>query len=654
MVVEDEEAIANDGFDEGRVDDSSQNSVASQFQQIHLSRNCGTEELDDSAHHLDEVCGILADSEDTTNQNDLIDEGEGDTDVSNEKRIDHHETAPNSMQKLSASEDQLEQTTNGADQILENFKANINNGAPLADPVNGPMTTEKIHSGDQPTVEKLIPDSVVESLSSSRPQNNLDDLGDKTDTSSPDELLGHEILFDDNICNIVFGDEQSQTNQQYFGGELSFTSIVMRVFPARYFWSTSVYEIRILAITTNPDLIVILRQPKNMDEVHRLLALRGEHGSTVQDNNDFLVAESVIDPKTCKIRLSQLTNPTSLPSRVVSNDSLPLHRISNLNKNDNRKHTCFEILTPTETVNLSPAAYLPPDSSEDLGLKSLHYTHRCEIAIVSTIMKVHLTNFALNGDNDQAWKHQVILGTLHSYVVSGNDKVLKESLTSALAFQNARNGGEGNKIDSFIIDSKDENGSTALHYACSRRKLSTVRLLVEAGADCSIAQHVDDLTPCHICAKGLDEKILSIVLSASYPKRADPNAIDSYGRTPMYLAAVEGKSVDRRSCSEALDLCLSALEAWGGQFSVKFPTGFELLHPVHFVSAQWKSDELRVILSHCKYRYPLHTNSYSGCSVSAQFQYPIHAAIASLRNHIHTADSIFDTEFMPVESALTK
>lgn len=645
MVVEDEAAVANYGLDE--VDDPSQNSVASQFQQSHLSRYCGTEELDDSTHHLDEAdttqCYTLADSEYTTNLNDLIDKGEGDTDVSNDKRIDQQETAQNSVQEFLASEDRLDlEATNGSDQSLENFEAKIDDGAPLEDPANGPMMTDKSHSGDQPTLEKIIPDSVAESISSSLPRT-LDDLGDNfTDT----ELLGHEILFD------VLGDKQRQTNQQYFGGELSFTSIVMRVFPARYFWSTSVYERRTLAIFTNPDLIVILRQPKNMDEVHRLLALRGKHASTVQDNHDFLVAESVIDPKTCKIRLSQLTNPTSLPSQGVSNDSLPLNRLSNMSKNDNRKHACFDILTPTEAINLFAGAFLPSDSSEDLGLKSLHYTHRCEFAVASTLMKVHLTNFAPNGDDDHGWRHQVILGTLHSYVLSGNDQVLKESLKSALAFQNTRNGEEGNKIDSFIIDSKDENGSTALHYACSRRKVSTVRLLVEAGADCSIPQRVDGLTPCHICAKGLDEKILSIVLSANYPKRPDPNAIDSFGRTPMYLAAVEGQGVNGRISSEALGLCLSALEAWGGRFSVESPTDFELLHPVHFVSAQWKSDELRVILSHCKYRYPLHTNGNSGCSVSAQFQYPIHASIASLRNHIHTSDSVFSTEFMPVKSAL--
>ena len=123
----------------------------------------------------------------------------------------------------------------------------------------------------------------------------------------------------------------------------------------------------------------------------------------------------------------------------------------------------------------------------------------------------------------------------------------------------------------------------------------------------------------------------------------------------MYLAAVEGSGVDGRSNSEALDLCLSALEAWGGKFTVDSSKGTELLHPVHMVSAQWKTDELCAILAHCKYRYPLlPCGSDSGCSLGSQFHYPIHAAIASLRKIFHSADSEFNTEFMPVESALMK
>lgn len=668
MVAKAEDVVVSKaGLVESKESDSSQNNLAFQFHQTQVDKKSGIE-LNDTKQQSDNADStasgdIFANSEDIANQIDLLDESEGVIGVSIDERLDQEEITQNSLQEVSTSEDDLE-TTGTADQSAPNFKARIDidasRGSQLPDDaaVESVMTDE-IHSEIQPALDKLAPDATVSNISPPPETFDSRDHYFSTDASSSIELSGCEILFDGDINNAVFSDgsadihltcnEKWRTNQHRFAGVLTFTSPVMRVLPARYFWSTSVYESRILAVYTNPDMIMILRRPKNIDEVHRLNAIRGQPGSSIQEINDFLVAENVIDPKTCKLRLSQLTNPTSLPLQDASNNEpLPLHRISNMNKIDNRKHTYFDIVTPTETVHLTAAAFLPSDSSEDLSLKSLHYTHRCEFAIASTIMKVHFSNFALGGDDDQAWKHQVILGTPHSYVISGNDQLLKESLRSALAFHNARNPSEPNKIDSFIIDAKDENGKTALHYACSRRKVSTVRLLVEAGADCSVPQNIDELTPCHICANGLDEKILSIVLSARHPTRPDPNVLDCHGRTPMYLAAVEGRCVDGRRSSEALDLCLSALEAWGGVFIADSPNGIALLHPVHFASAQWKYEELSVILSHCKYRYPLVTSgSDSGCSVSAQFQYPIHAAIASLRNQKCT-------ECMPIESTLVK
>jgi hypothetical protein len=381
-----------------------------------------------------------------------------------------------------------------------------------------------------------------------------------------------------------------------------------------------------------------------MDEVRRLGGLE----SSEQKLHSFIVAESAADPKTCKIRLSQLTNITSFPSNTQG----LLNSMNNSNT-CKRKQSFFDVLTPSETITLS-AACLPADSfsDEDANQKLFQDTHRCQQSIVSALITAHLSSIIHSIDGDQAWRHQVILGTIHSYVVSGNDQALKESLAGAFEIQkNAR------ETDPNFIDAKDDDGKTALHYACSRRKNSTVRILVNAGADCSVAQDVDELTPCHICARGLDEKTLSIVLSASKPTRPDPNALDCHGRTPMYLAASEGKGD-----AVALDLCLSALDAWGGQMTVDSPKSKELLHPIHCASAQWKFDELGVILTHCNHRYrsSIRNGSDEGVnSLSAMFQYPIHAALISFRRRVNFAfqdqdDNSFNAEFTSLQPALIK
>ena len=51
-----------------------------------------------------------------------------------------------------------------------------------------------------------------------------------------------------------------------------------------------------------------------------------------------------------------------------------------------------------------------------------------------------------------------------------------------------------------------------------------------------------------------------------------------------------------------------------------------MLHPAHIVASEWRAPELSVILSHCNFDVGRGT-----LSLGARFDYPIHAAIISLR-----------------------
>ena len=123
-----------------------------------------------------------------------------------------------------------------------------------------------------------------------------------------------------------------------------------------------------------------------------------------------------------------------------------------------------------------------------------------------------------------------------------------------------------------------------------------------------------------------------------------PNALDSLGRTAMYLAAVKGNDV------AALARCLSALNAWGGQFLPVKETDESktLLHPIHCIAFQWKYEELQVILSHVNYQYPLINSELGGISLGAKYGYPIHAAIISIRVKMHAAVTSFKEDSVAV------
>ena len=524
-------------------------------------------------------------------------------------------------------------------------------------------------ANDQTGIEKKEAGIIVDSSTEPQPAAEDDEL---TESQSTSEATQH-ILFDDSTMTIqAFGPVEASkkvqgwTNKQWIAASdkvLAFTSPVLRVMPGRFFWSSDMYEKRILAIYNNPDIILIMRLPKDEEEVRRLLPAPGMELSE-QELHAFLVVENIADPKTCKIRLSQLTNPTSVPSReLMQSNGGGRKSHSPSQKNVPRRRSCFDILTPTEVATLS-AAFLPDDAFNDFEFtreKTLMDTNRCEDAIVSALTHALSMGDSLHGDGGavESWVHHVVLGTPHSYVLSSNDQALKDSLGTALKMQKSGSNGNisnnSNRVES--IDSRDGSGMTALHYACIRCKASTAQILVNAGADCSVTEGLDNRTPSHISARNLDSKTLSVLLSA----RPNPNSVDSNGRTPMYIAATSGHTTDGSNNSVALDLCLSALGAWGGQLIVDSHKCMGLLHPVHCVSTQWKPEELAVLLSHCNYCYPLKNSDGSnsnGISASALFHYPIHAALICLRKKVESAvndkHNEFNVEFMPIESALVK
>jgi hypothetical protein len=94
-----------------------------------------------------------------------------------------------------------------------------------------------------------------------------------------------------------------------------------------------------------------------------------------------------------------------------------------------------------------------------------------------------------------------------------------------------------------------------------------VSALVNAGADVTFKLHPSGTTPCHICARNLDDKSLSTILAATGSGRPDANALDSLERTPIYVAVIEGPAVSGGGEHDfvALERCIIALVAWGGQ-----------------------------------------------------------------------------------------
>ena len=450
------------------------------------------------------------------------------------------------------------------------------------------------------------------------------------------------------------------------------------------------YVDRTLALFKNPNMLLVLRKAKDAAEIKKLLDVPAElladmerNGDLDQAQNDFLVAESVIDLNMCKMRLSRLTTPTSLGgcsddtdcsdgafASTSSSDGSP----APLTTAELKKRTCFEIASPTETLLLS--VVLPPDDNgtgsgggsshaknketknanvESLtGRRAYLETSAWEQAITMALHAANAPSHDNEGEGfetDQAWKHVIVRGTLHSHVVYGDVDLLSRAIEIALAPPTDASEGQGDDSEdrrlskeevSRILDERDEFGLTALMYACTRRLASAVRILVNAGSNASLPTPRDLKTPSHLTAECLDEKSLSTVLSTTYPARPNPNALDAHGRTPMYLAAVCGRTVEGGSNAIALGRCLSAIEAWGGQMFIEDPEKrLPLRHPVAVKSQQWKSAVVETLFDHVDYFYPLKDETIfdqnadkSIVSIGQLMHYPLHSCLIALRQKI--------------------
>lgn len=508
----------------------------------------------------------------------IVLEHKGSGDEANEAVVVENEQVPGVHLEPNYSicaEDMTDSNQNSMSQVQESHKT-------LADDLEDEEDFEVVQKDDAPTVEQLSAYDVEI------------------------ERVGGEVIFPQTLTSVT----TPWTNLQWLSYKRSvrFCELCTRLTVGQKKWftgsSTESFETRKLAIYDEPNVTLILRPPIDAKEVQSILDI----GDEPVNPRHYLIAETIVDPMTCKLRLSPLTTPTSIES-TAAGDNVSPHRL-----------TCFELVTPSEIVLLSA---LRPKEDGAIMRNSVGFleTKTMEIAIGNALFAAHCP-VDHTKSSDISWKHQLVLGTLTSFVISGSQTQLEKAIDAAIA----RNPNRSSTLPVHVVDQMDESGRTALHYACARRTSGAVAALVAAGASASIplSSEEGELLPIHVSARLLDHLSLSTILAA--PRRPDPNALDSRGRTAMYVAATEGTSDD----PTALSKCLSALEAWGGNMG-------SLRTSLSVLVSHWKHDALGPILANQEYRYPL---PVPGISVGAYHLYPTHTALVALRRRIQAIGAL--------------
>jgi ankyrin repeat protein len=109
------------------------------------------------------------------------------------------------------------------------------------------------------------------------------------------------------------------------------------------------------------------------------------------------------------------------------------------------------------------------------------------------------------------------------------------------------------------VNSRESDGTSALHWAAQRSDLTALELLIRAGADVKAANRYG-LTPLYLASVNGNAAVIDALLKAG----ADPNAASPEGETALMTAARTG-SVDAVKVLISRGADVNAKEKWRGQ-----------------------------------------------------------------------------------------
>lgn len=254
--------------------------------------------------------------------------------------------------------------------------------------------------------------------------------------------------------------------------------------------------------------------------------------------------EHIINLQTCKLRSN---------GQLFGGDG------SNAIEQQSDMNPSFEIIWPGGTLEM----HVDSTESKEIWMLNI-YLAICECV----------------GPNERSlgWRHQYMLGTMHSAVLNRDIGLIRELATQCV---------EG-KLSFMVVDALDEDGYSPLHYACILRMQSIVAALHEATADVTVADR-RGLTPLHWTAMQLDADSLSLMCTQIF----NVDLVDSIGRTPLYVACVEGRDVSGKTDAILLKRCIETLLKLNPEVNAVDAKGNTLLH---YLSASWFHEAVEMLV----------------------------------------------------------
>lgn len=196
------------------------------------------------------------------------------------------------------------------------------------------------------------------------------------------------------------------------------------------------------------------------------------------------------------------------------------------------------------------------------------------------VLNLYLSICECVGQENQVlgWRHQYMLGTVHSAVLHRDEARIRELVGYCQA----------GLMDYLVLDQADEDGYTPLHYACMLRMHNIIQILHEATADVTAADR-HGFTALHWAALQLDDITMEMLCSHVF----DIDFLDRQGRTPLTLACLEGRNAQGKLDPHRLASCLKIMLKHNPNIHYVNSMGETLLH---VLGGSWQHEALDAIL----------------------------------------------------------
>ena len=278
-----------------------------------------------------------------------------------------------------------------------------------------------------------------------------------------------------------------------------------------------------------------------------------------------LQVENMIDLQVCKLYCEGQINADNNITAVNSDKNNSERNSDSRNQGNGNGvaiENCFQLIWPGGTLQITAKN---PDEKE-------YWVNAIFAAICDCVEE--------DSRRILGWRHQYMLGSMHAAVITRDESKVRELVNKC----------ENGQLDFTVIDSVDDDGYTPLHYACILRLQAIIRILHDAGADTTV-EDSRGLTAIHWSALQLDAIGLDIICKHV----VDIDVLDRQGRTPLYLACVEGRDVSGRTDTRQLSACVLTMLSHNADTDYRDKEGYSILH---YLAASWQHEPLKVILDH--------------------------------------------------------